>query len=175
LTVRILILDTTAFIQGFDPQAPEMYTVPLVAEEVNDKYALIRIHNAVETGRLHVVEPTQQNREEIEFKAKEMGESHTLSRTDKDVLALGLQLSAEGLKPVIVSDDYSVQNMADYLGIKYLGLTTPGIKRRLTWSLYCPGCGRRFIEPLKEFTCPICGTKLKRKPIKMKKANHGDS
>ena len=159
-----MILDTSAFIQGFDPQKSVFFTVPKVRDEVKGTYASIRLENAFETGKLHIVQPEHRFIMQIEEKSVNMGEASSLSRTDKELLALAIQVKAENQEPVIVSDDYSIQNMAETLGIKYLGLATPGIKKRLTWSIYCPGCKRIYSKPQKDGVCPICGTELRRKP-----------
>ena len=159
-----LILDSSAFIQGLDPQNEAAYTVPLVVGELRDGFIAARLRSMESTGRLKVVEPKESYLDIVEDESLRMGESHVLSATDKQVLALGLQLRDVMLEPVIVSDDYSVQNMADALGLGYRGLATPGIKRQFTWTLYCPGCRREYAEPQPDDVCPICGTELKRRP-----------
>ena len=164
-----LVLDSSAFIQGLDPQNEAAYTVPLVVEELRDEFTAARLRSMEATGRLKVVEPEQWLLDVVEGEALRMGESHALSATDKQVLALGLQLRNDGLEPVIVSDDYSVQNMADALGLGHRGLATPGIKRRFTWTLYCPGCRREYSEPQPDDVCPVCGTGLKRKPVRKRR------
>jgi len=164
-----LVLDSSAFIQGLDPQDEAAYTVPLVVEELREGLTTARLRIMESTGRLKVVEPEQGFLDIVEDESLRMGESHALSATDKQVLALGLKLRHEGLDPVIVSDDYSVQNMADALSLGHRGLATPGIKRRFTWTLYCPGCRREYSEPQPDDVCPVCGTGLKRKPVRKRR------
>ena len=159
-----LILDSSAFIQGLDPQNEAVYTVPLVVGELRDGFIVTRLRSMETAGRLKVIEPEESYRGVVEDESLRMGESHALSTTDKQVLALGLQLSDNELEPIIVSDDYSVQNMADALGLRHRGLATPGIKRQFTWTLYCPGCRREYVKPQPDDVCPICGTELKRRP-----------
>jgi len=167
-----LVLDSSAFIQGIDPQNESAYTVPLVVEELRDGFIKARLWSMEATGRLKVVEPNESYLSFVEGESLRMGETHALSATDKQVLALGLQLRDEELEPVIVSDDYSVQNMADALGLGHRGLATPGIKRRLKWVLYCPGCRREYSEPQPDDVRPVCGTGLKRKPIGKRRVTH---
>lgn len=159
-----LILDSSAFIQGLASPNEVTYTVPLVVEELRDGFIVARLRSMETTGRLKVVEPEGRYLGFVEDESLRMGESRALSATDKQVLALGLQLMDNELEPVIVSDDYSVQNMADALGLGYRGLATPGIKRQFTWTLYCPGCRREYAEPQPDDVCPVCGTGLKRRP-----------
>lgn len=157
------ILDTSAFIQGHTP-SETAYTVPLVIAEIRNQFQRMRAENLETTGKLRVITPSEQFTEKIESITKELGESHVLSDTDKQVLALGLQLTEEGNIPVIVSDDYSVQNLADKLGIMFRSLANQGIKKRIVWMIYCPGCRKQYDSPPEDNVCIICGTEIKRKP-----------
>ena len=162
--MRHVILDTSAFIQGYNLSADEeYYTVPAVLNEIREELGRLRYEGARDSGKLKDIPPQESWVEEVEEKAKASGETK-LSSTDKKLLALGLKLKAEGKDPIIVSDDYSVQNMASKLGFKFVSQATKGIKKVLTWSIYCPGCRRTFNSPQEDNVCPICGTELKRKP-----------
>ena len=164
---RAVLLDTSAFILGYETSEVDAdhYTVPAVREELQrENLSRLRFDTALRTGRLQVLRPGHRYAAEVEAAAAELGETGVLSHADRELLALGLQLRAEGKRPVIVSEDYSVQNMADRLGLGYRGLATPGIKRRFEWVIYCPGCRRTFKEPQPGGVCPVCGTALKRKP-----------
>lgn len=164
---RVFVLDTSAFILGFDvaDNKAESYTVPPVRDEIKrGEYNKLRFDNAVRNGRLEVVSPEPEYVDEVRRAIAEMGEVGVLSEPDSQLLALGLQLRAEGLEPVIVSDDYSVQNISSRLGMGFRSLATPGIKREFEWVVYCPGCHKTYTKPQPEGICPICGTELKRKP-----------
>lgn len=166
--MKAIVLDTSAFIQGYTPGRTGIisFTVPLVRGELKDDNAKIRFDNAVFSGVLIVKSPQDHYLEIVEIATMKMGESEALSKTDKHVLALGMQLVNQNYKLTIVSDDYSVQNIAEELSINYIGLTTPGIKKRIEWEIYCPGCKKIFSKSQHENICPICGTKLKRRPKK---------
>ena len=149
----------------------EQYTVPAVREELWDGgFPKLRLDTALQMRKLRMLSPSAQYVTNVENTAVELGEMAVLSPADKELLALGLQLKAEGKKPIVVSDDYSVQNLADRLGLKHRGLATPGIKRRFEWVVYCPGCRLTFRKPQPGGLCPTCGTKLKRKPVRKKPA-----
>ena len=47
--------------------------------------------------------------------ASKAGDFHKLSEADMQLLSLALQLKAEGYTPKIVTDDYSIQNVAKQL------------------------------------------------------------
>jgi UPF0271 protein len=163
--LRHVILDTSAFIQGYNLSTDEeYYTVPEVLDEIREDLGRMRYEGARASGRLKEFNPDKRWSDELEAKSRSAGEAHKLSPTDKQLLSLGLQLKSEGKEPIIVSDDYSVQNMAARLGFRFVSQATKGIKKVLNWGIYCPGCRRSFDSPQEDNVCPICGTELKRKP-----------
>ncbi len=162
-----MVLDTSAFIGGLDPFTihEERVIPPKVEDEVLRKNLMtLRFRTAVESGTIKVVAPEQQKLDEVKACATSLGDSFFLSETDMQVLALALQIRALGKMPIIVTDDYSIQNVATRLGVGFIALTTLGIKRVLNWVRYCPACRRIYSANFKATECPVCGTLLKRKP-----------
>ncbi len=166
MKIRI-ILDTSALIAGYEASSEaEHYTTPSVKEELGEAgLPLLRLETAIHTGRLKMMEPEKRYLDQVRSTAAELGEAGKLSEADMEVLAIGLQLKALGEHPLIISDDYSLQNIADRFGLDYRGMATQGIKRRIRWEVYCPGCRGRFKGLSPDAQCPICGTRLKRRPI----------
>jgi UPF0271 protein len=166
--VRVLVLDTSALIMGLDPLGLEFesYSVPEVTEELRDQAGpSYRLAISTSSGKLKIRVPTPQSLEQVLEKAKVLGDRVVLSKADTSVLALALDLQREGRNPVVVSDDYGVQNIAEGLSIAYQSLATIGIRQKFEWTYYCPACYRRYPEAETE-TCIVCGTKLKRKPLR---------
>jgi endoribonuclease Nob1 len=164
---RVTVLDTSAFVAGFDPFGvrEEQVAPPLVEDEVKrNSMVLLRFRTAVESGKVHIVMPSQPFLDQAKACATSLGDSFFLSETDKQVLALALEVKARGDIPQIVTDDYSIQNVATKLGIEFFSLATFGIKRVLSWIRYCPACHRTYPANFKETECLVCGTQLKRKP-----------
>ena len=126
----------------------------------------LRFKTAVENRKLKVKAPSDEFLKKIEDSAITVGDSFFLSETDKQLLALALELKAAGYKPQIVSDDYSIQNVATKMEIEYSALATFGIRRLLEWVRYCPACHKEYSADYGRATCTICGTELKRKPRK---------
>ena len=165
--VKAIILDTSAFIMGYEAGDinEKQYTVPTVLDELSDgSFPKIRLENAVVSRRLQIIVPEKESEEKIREALRRMGETGALSVTDKQILALGVQLEKDDYAVVIVSDDYGVQNVANSLGLAFRSLATRGIQRRIEWQIYCPGCRKTFNEPQEDDLCPICGTPLKRRP-----------
>jgi len=164
---RIIVLDTSAFVAGFDSFSipVEQATTPMVAEEIRRTSTMkMRLETAIESGKLRVKAPLPEFSTQAVASANRVGDSFKLSETDKQLLALAMQLKSEGYTPQIVTDDYSIQNVAAKAGIEFVSLATFGIKRILEWVRYCPGCHREYSADCKSNECQICGTILKRKP-----------
>jgi endoribonuclease Nob1 len=162
-----MVLDTSAFIGGLDPFTirEEQVAPPMGEEEVKrNSMTLLRFGTAVESGRLKLFGPSQQFLGQVKACATSLGDSFFLSETDVQVLGLALEIRSRGDVPTIVTDDYSIQNVATQLGLSFVSLATFGIKRVLTWIRYCPACHKTYPANCKAKECQICGTELKRKP-----------
>lgn len=166
---RVIVLDTSAFVAGFDPfsVSAEQYTVPLVREEmITSALKGVRFETALECGKVKVKEPDKACLEKVKASANLVGDAFFLSEADLQVLALAMELKALQQTPLIVTDDYSIQNVANQLGIEFASLATFGIRFRLNWIRYCPACHRRYPPGYKSRRCEVCGTELKRKPLR---------
>ena len=164
-----MVLDTSAFVAGFDPFSisEAQVTPPKVEEEIrSNSISSLRFKTAIENGKLVVKTPSEEALREVEVSAVTVGDSFFLSETDKQVLALAIELKKSLCNPQIVTDDYSIQNVATKLGIEFLSLATFGIRRCLEWKRYCPACYKEYPANFSATNCEICGTELKRKPRK---------
>lgn len=161
------MLDTSAFLAGFDPfsLSVEQVTVPKVGDEIRShSMAWVRFNIAIESGKVKIITPTEEFSNKIKVSANKVGDSYLLSDTDMQLLALALELKANGETPEIITDDYSIQNVAKQNGIQFYALATFGIKRILEWIRYCPACHREYPINTSFSDCQVCGTELKRKP-----------
>jgi UPF0271 protein len=166
---KIVILDTSAFIAGFNPYEVkgEVFSVPAVREELKKNYFIKnRFDLAVESGKLKVIKPKFFYINLIKASSKESGDLRFLSKTDLHVLALALELNENSFSTEILTDDYSIQNVAKKNNLKYASFTTFGIKKIFNWVLYCPGCKKRYPSDYTNNLCDVCGTIIKRKPKK---------
>jgi endoribonuclease Nob1 len=164
--LKAVILDTSAFIQGFNPSdSIEQYTTHLIYVEIHDELAKLRYEGARSSGILRERIPSLESLHRVEETSKKFGEAHILSLADKQILALALDLKTEGKETTIVTEDYSIQNMSQKLEITFQARGTQGIRKEIQWIIYCPGCKKRFEVPQIDGVCIICGTPLKRKPF----------
>ena len=164
---QVIVLDTSAFVAGFDPfsLSIEQVTVPMVEDEIKrNNMVSTRFRTAIENGRLKVKAPSGEFLNKAKNASSKAGDSYSLSSTDIQLLALALELKAAGCTPHLVTDDYSIQNVATRMGIEFVALATFGIKRLLEWIRYCPACHREYPADCTYKECVVCGTELKRKP-----------
>jgi len=168
-TPRIIVLDTSALLAGLDPFSigEEQTTVPKVEQEIKKNSIICtRFRTATENGKIKIKQPSDEYLEEVRKDASKIGDFYLLSETDTQLLALAKELNAEGYSPQIVTDDYSIQNVATKLGIEFIPLATFGIKRLLEWTRYCPACHRKYPPDAQTKECLVCGTPLRRKPAR---------
>lgn len=169
---RVIVLDTSAFVAGFDPfsLSDEQLTVPKVGEEIRRNSIMkMRFDLALEKEKVKIKMPAQKFLNQVKSSSTKIGDSFNLSETDTELLALAVELKAKGCKPQVVTDDYSIQNVATQLGIEFLAVATFGIKRLLEWIRYCPACYREYSINCSSKECLVCGTLLKRKPRRIVK------
>lgn len=165
--MKVLVLDTSALIMGLDPLGLEFetFSVPEVTDEMRQQTSsFYRLTVSISSGKLQIRIPTSTSMSEVVEKAKKLGDRISLSPADISVLALALDLHKDGKTPIVVSDDYAVQNVAEGIGLSYQSLATLGIRQRFDWIRYCPACFRRYLAETR--VCTVCGTALKRKPLK---------
>jgi UPF0271 protein len=166
---RVDVLDTSAFLAGYDPfsVSNEQVTVPKVEDEIRrNSMVKVRFQTALESGKVKVKAPDKNATEQAKAEACKSGDYHKLSETDIELLSLALELKIGDFRPQIISDDYSIQNVARQLGIEFSAIVTFGIKRHLEWVQYCPACFKQYPAGAKFRDCQICGSKLKRKTKK---------
>lgn len=155
-----VVFDTSAFIYLYDfRKFEEIYTVQEVLNEVKDKMSMIKLSAL----NLRVREPLPKYLTLVKKTASKTGDLEKLSLTDLKVLALAKELNL-----TLISDDRSVQNVAEKLGLKYFSVFNPKISRFIIWEKFCPSCKKKFKEGS---VCPTCGEKLKRIPKRLKKIN----
>ena len=134
----------------------DMYCTPDVLREVKSKGPTPQLMSMIET-KVEVRSPSEEGLARVEELAEKTGDAKRLSPTDKGVLALAYDLGA-----TILTDDYSIQNVANEMGLPYRGLSFPDIDKRIEWGYRCKGCGKYFDEWKEE--CPVCGSEIRTTP-----------
>jgi UPF0271 protein len=147
----ILILDTSALFSMEDlPQ--EDIAVP---EGVIDELRRYKDHRIDRWGDLlRVSECTKASLSRVRDVASKSGDAGKLSDVDVSVIALALDLDG-----IVLTDDFSIQNVCKIMGIPYRSVGTEGIKKIEKWNYKCNGCGKWYKEKMAD--CPICGSSMK--------------
>jgi len=143
-----VVLDTSSLIYLSDfRKFEEIFTVNSVIKEVKDRITALKLSGL----ELKIVEPKIESINEIKKTAKLTSDLERLSKTDIEVLA-----AAKEKNCTIISDDKSIQNVAEKLGINYISIFSKKITKLITWKKYCKNC-KKFFEGRE---CPVCGGKL---------------
>jgi UPF0271 protein len=155
------VLDASAVLCGKElPEIENIYIPLSVLHELGKGKYLRKVENLVGI-KITVVTPASQSVELVKKHANETGDLLRLSNCDIDVIAVAYELSA-----TILTDDYSIQNLARHMGLEYLPVAEGGIKEEFKWEYVCAGCRRKFDTALAE--CPVCGSEIRTKRQRQK-------
>lgn len=155
---KIYILDTSAILSGkpINFNEAEIVTTSKVSDELTPGGRDYQNFQFLKEKGLSILSPNKDTLEEVQKVSNKTGDQYRLSKTDIEIIALALDLQKDKNKEVIIlTDDYSIQNLSNELKIKFESISQPGITKRFKWGSRCRGCGKRFKDNVK--ICPICG------------------
>jgi UPF0271 protein len=164
---QFFIIDTSAILSGRPIHLDNitMVTTPGVSEELSPGGRDYQTFELLQEKGLAIHLPSKASLQLIRTTAQETGDEKRLSSADIEVLALALDINKESSQEAtILTDDYSIQNVASTLHIKFQGFSQKEITKRFKWVSRCPGCGRQFQESMS--ICPVCGTTTRSSPRK---------
>ncbi len=148
------VLDTSVLFYGKDvPDDRELVISPGVVRELNKEGMAQRLELLLAT-RVRVSSPSARALAIVKKAAEKTGDSRRLSETDMELLALAEELGYD-----LLTDDYSIQNVARTMGVTAMGREQSGIREVFEWDSRCTGCGKVLPAEVKE--CPICGSPTK--------------
>jgi UPF0271 protein len=138
----------------------KIVTTPGVSDEFNPGGRGFRTFELLKETGLTIQIPSKEAINAVKQTAQQTGDDRRLSIADIEIVALALDINKNpDQEATILSDDYSIQNVASTLNIKYQGFLQKEITKKFKWVSRCPGCGKQFNEIKK--ICPICGTATK--------------
>ncbi len=147
------VLDTSAILSGKNiPLDKDLYVPPGVLSEINKGGRWYRKLELMRSAGLSELSPPGNIMDKVRQHANKTGDAIRLSETDLEVVALALHV--EG---TILTDDYSIQNLARSMDIDYKGVAQEEIDEEWEWEweYRCEKCRRWLNEPKDE--CPRCG------------------
>ncbi|MHA1728202.1 MAG: NOB1 family endonuclease [Promethearchaeota archaeon] len=176
-----MVLDAGPLISGIDlsylGSSAYCYSSSAIIDEVRNRTARQKVDIFILDGSLKVVDAPPQYSVNIKRKARMSGDLKSLSIADIEILALCLFLSESfkfrfnttSPKLELITDDYSIENVAALLGIKFYSYKQQGIKSYKKWEIYCPGCHKIYNPDYLGTECPVCGEIMKRRVKKKEK------
>ena len=163
---KVYVLDASAIIGGFSSKEFQNYITAGVISEIKDLKSKIILESAVEEGSIRIMEPESVDIKNVSDIITKSGDVLRLSNTDKNLVALAFKLKRESYDPMVVTDDYSMQNVLKIVGITYRSVLTEGIKGIYGWVKVCKGCKKKYPPEYAFDECEICGTLIIKKRIK---------
>ena len=167
---RIYILDTGVLISTWTDKKVEslFVTTPHIIDEVRNRLSRFRAETLFLLEKMEERTPREDDVRRVESASTSSGDRSELSQNDIEIIALALTISGESSDGTLVSTDFAVLNTASHLGLKILD---PNKKfgQEITWVMKCPACNYKSKAPTRETECPVCGTEMRRSPLKKRK------
>lgn len=156
------VLDTSLLLGGREPPRDARWaTTPEAAAEVRPGGRDARRFEDWLSLGLQVREASPVRRGEVEDAARQAGNLARLSRADRSLLALALELDA-----TLVTDDYTMLDVARRLRVRTQTVNQEGVGGTLDWRPRCTGCGRWYDEAPRGDECVVCGSPVRARPWK---------
>lgn len=154
----LLVLDSGPILEGANVVPSRCVTTPEVAAEIQEGGATGRRFGSLAAGGLGVRAASPEAARKVREKAAEAGSQGRLSAADVSILALALDVGSAG---VLVSDDYTVLDVAGRLGLAARPFSKAGIESGREWRSRCVGCRREFPSGMAGRACPVCGSEVR--------------
>ncbi len=164
---RVYVLDAGVLFTTWTTKIEDavLVTTSNIMTEVRNQPSQLRAETLLTLDRLRMVNPESVYIERVSKTATRSGDSSVLSDIDIELISLALMLREEGEDAILVSSDFAVLNTASHLSIKYID-PSGKFGKEITWVLMCPACHYRSKTPTRDIECPVCGTNMRRTPLK---------
>ena len=163
---NVYVLDASAIIGGFSSKKSQNFITATVISEIKDFKSKLYLESAIGNGSITIMEPESVDIENVSNIIIKSGDVLRLSDVDKNLVALAFKLKREHKNPLVVTDDYSMQNVLKIVGIPYRSVLTEGINEIYGWVKICKGCKKKYPPEYAFDECEICGTRIIKKRIK---------
>jgi len=169
---KIFIVDTSAILSGktlsFDNA--QLITTTNIEKEIKPGGRDHQNYIFLKEKCLILKTPSKDSLKKIKETLEKTGDINRLSLFDIEILAIALDENKQkNVEVVILTDDYSIQNVATYIKIKFKSINQDGITKKFKWISRCRGCGKKFKYNIN--ICPICGSDTKKIVIKTEEIN----
>jgi endoribonuclease Nob1 len=169
--MSLILLDSSAIINdsgfSFDPKEKYLMTSRIIAE-MRDLRSRMMVDNAQILNILQITDPCPVSLQKLDEFVYRKG-FEKMSQADLSLIAIAKELKDKGEKILLVSDDYSIQNMCKELFIPFESVIQGRIKQTISFYKECGGCGKRYLCGHKGNICQNCGSQLKTVRVQGKK------
>ncbi len=142
----VVVLDASSLSKGWQPGPNDsVFTSRSVWAEI--------LLGGTPCFEVKVEQPSRRSVSSVLETAIATGDDARLSRADVDLIALAMD--ARG---TLITEDFSIQNIAEVLEIPWTSIGTPMTEVR-KWRYRCKGCLKVFEES--HDACPVCGAALR--------------
>ncbi len=117
------VIDSSAIINSEFSFEEIVYSVPDVVFEIRDQKSRLLLDSLIFSGKIKFLEPSKKSLNKIKRTAAKLGCFKRLSEIDIKVLALAYELQG-----TLITDDYTMQNIAKKLNISFEGISRGTIK-----------------------------------------------
>ena len=162
---KIYVLDASGIIGGFISSKNLNITTSSVISEIKDVKSKIDFESALMAGNVHIEEPDSDSIKQVQVAVEKSGDVLRLSEVDKQLVALAVSFQ-KNFQPIVVTDDYSMQNILKILNIPFKSVLTHGISELYGWIKICRGCRKKYPPDYDYGECEICGSAVYTKRIK---------
>jgi UPF0271 protein len=123
------VVDSAAFINSslFDSEG-EVFTTSSVIREIKDFKSKALVDTLVASGKLRVFQASKETVDMVKNMANDIGALKRLSRTDIEIVSLAFEKNA-----ILVTDDFTLQNLAAHLNVKFDGVMRGKIREKRTF------------------------------------------
>jgi endoribonuclease Nob1 len=164
---KVYVLDASAIIGGFSSKKYQNFITAAIISEIKDLKSKLILESAIEQRSIRILEPELIDIKNVSKVITKSGDVLRLSEVDKNLVALAFRLKRESMNPIVVTDDYSMQNVLKIVGMPYRSVLTEGIKGIYGWVKVCKGCKKKYPPEYMYDECEICGTRIIKKRLKI--------
>ena len=167
---QVYVVDAGVLFTTWTMKVPDatLVTTSNIMAEIRNRPSKLRSEILLVLDRMRVTNPEEKQIRRTVKSASRSGDKSTLSDTDIELVALALMLNDEGENAILVSTDFAVLNTASHLDISFLD-PSGKFKHEMIWAMRCPACHYKSKKPTRDTECPVCGTTMKRTPLKKRK------
>ena len=166
----VYVLDTGVLVSTWTDKKEDatFITTPNILDEVRNRLSRFRAETLVYLEKMKERTPVKDDIRHVEAASASAGDKSVLSQNDIELIALALTVARSEFNTILVSTDFAVLNTASHLGIRILD-PNKRFGQEITWGMRCPACHYKTEAPTRDTECPVCGTTMRRTPLKKRK------